>query len=254
VLPGETLQVRSAIENLGTTDVSGVTQTIWMSADDVPSSDDLILAELPWDLPMISTIDFDLYQDLPEDLASGDYYILSMIDSGEHVDEAWEDNNFTAYCLPQTIDRLPPDIIDPLGQYFATAGEPWSGPVPELTHPINMAPTTWSLSGEPPAGLTINPQTGQLLWPDPAYSEFLYLFFVTATNDSGEDTEILYLGVEAGEPCDADINGNEAVDVGDLLIVIGYWGTTDPDADVTGDGFVGVDDVLAVIESFGPCP
>ena len=253
VLPGDTLQVRSAIENLGTTDVSGVTQTIWMSEDDVPSSDDLILAELPWDLPMISTIAFDLYQDLPEDIASGDYHILSMIDSGEDVDEAWEDNNFTAYCVPQTVAQLPPNIVDPLGQYFATEGEQWTGPVPDLTHPINMAPTMWSLSGEPPEGLVINAQTGQLLWPDPVYSEFLYLFFVTATNDNGEDTEILYLGVEPAI-CEEDINGNDAVDVGDLLIVIGYWGTTDPDADVTGDGFVGVDDVLAVIESFGPCP
>ena len=84
------------------------------------------------------------------------------------------------------------------------------------------------------------------------YSEFLYLFFVTATNDSGDDTEILYLGVEPAV-CEEDINGNGAVDVGDLLIVIGYWGTTDEDADVTGDGFVGVDDVLAVIQAFGPC-
>ena len=77
--------------------------------------------------------------------------------------------------------------------------------------------------------------------------------FITAANATQSHTETLYLGLEAGEPCQADINGNEAVDVGDLLIVIGYWGTADADANVTGDRFVGVDDVLAVIEAFGPC-
>lgn len=254
LFPGDTIQVRSAVENLGTTEVTGITQTIWMSEDATPSPDDLVLAEIPWDMPMLSLIDFDLFQDLPEDIASGEYTIISWLDSGEAVEELWEDNNTAVYCVPQVIGRLPPDIVDPLGQYFALEGETWLGPIPQVTHPINMAPLTWSLSGSPPDGMVINPTTGQVQWPDPIYSEFLYLLFVTGTNDSGSNTEILYLGVHEHEPCDEDINGNDAVDVGDVLIVLGYWGTTDPDADVTGDGFVGVDDLLALIAAFGPCP
>ena len=254
LLPGETIQVRSAIENLGTTEITGVIQTLWMSEDDTASPDDLVLAEIPWDMPMLSLIDFDLYQDLPADIASGEYTIISWLDSSEAVSEVWEDNNVAVYCVPQVIDQLVPDIVDPLGQYFADEGETWLGPIPSVTHPINMSPVTWSLSGSPPAGMVINPTTGQLLWADPVYSEFLYLLFVTAENGAGSNTETLYLGVHPADQCDEDINGNDAVDVGDVLIVLGYWKTNDADADVTGDGFVGVDDLLAVIAAFGPCP
>ncbi|MCP4759918.1 MAG: 1,4-alpha-glucan branching protein [Planctomycetes bacterium] len=52
-------------------------------------------------------------------------------------------------------------------------------------------------------------------------------------------------------PCLNDLDGNGAVSVDDLLIVIASWGT--PDADVTGDGVTNVDDLLSVIASFGQC-
>jgi predicted outer membrane repeat protein len=50
-----------------------------------------------------------------------------------------------------------------------------------------------------------------------------------------------------------DINGDDIVDVSDLLIVIGYWGSTDSPADINDDGIVDVSDMLIVISNWGPC-
>ena len=57
---------------------------------------------------------------------------------------------------------------------------------------------------------------------------------------------------DTAEPCDADINDDGVVDVTDLLIIIGAWGT--PDADITGDNMTDVEDLLLAIGEFGPCP
>jgi hypothetical protein len=50
---------------------------------------------------------------------------------------------------------------------------------------------------------------------------------------------------------DADYNGQ--VNVGDLLYVIGYWGSDCGDGDINADGMVDVVDLLAVIGSWGSC-
>ena len=51
-----------------------------------------------------------------------------------------------------------------------------------------------------------------------------------------------------------DVNQDGTVDVGDLLEVIGSWGTCPPlcAADVNHDGVVDVGDMLAVIAAWGP--
>ncbi|MBT4524293.1 MAG: hypothetical protein HOI88_08695 [Phycisphaerae bacterium] len=54
--------------------------------------------------------------------------------------------------------------------------------------------------------------------------------------------------------CPADLNGDGAVNVSDVLAMVGVWGTNDPVADVDGDGTVGVSDLLLIIEAWGPCP
>ena len=53
--------------------------------------------------------------------------------------------------------------------------------------------------------------------------------------------------------CDADVNGDGTVDVGDLLEIISAWGTNDAAADVNGDGMVNVSDLLIVIDAWGVC-
>ena len=60
-------------------------------------------------------------------------------------------------------------------------------------------------------------------------------------------------------PCDADMNGDEMVNVADLLAVINAWGgcPTPPvlcPQDINADGQVNVSDMLSVINAWGACP
>jgi murein tripeptide amidase MpaA len=54
-------------------------------------------------------------------------------------------------------------------------------------------------------------------------------------------------------PCPGDMDGSGAVDVNDVLQVLGAYGSNDPAGDVNGDGTVDVNDILAVVAAFGPC-
>ena len=54
------------------------------------------------------------------------------------------------------------------------------------------------------------------------------------------------------QPCEADLSGDGTVNVTDLLLIIGAWGT--PNADITGDNMTDVSDLLVAIGEFGPCP
>jgi hypothetical protein len=49
------------------------------------------------------------------------------------------------------------------------------------------------------------------------------------------------------------VNGDDAVDVLDLLAVLAAWGQTGVPEDVNGDGAVNVLDLLAVLGEWGPC-
>jgi len=54
--------------------------------------------------------------------------------------------------------------------------------------------------------------------------------------------------------CSGDINGDNIVDVSDLLEVVGSWGAAGGPADVNDDGIVNVADLLAVVDAWGACP
>jgi hypothetical protein len=53
--------------------------------------------------------------------------------------------------------------------------------------------------------------------------------------------------------CSADLDGDNGVDVSDILILIGAWGLSDHRVDINGDGIVNVPDLLALLSSWGPC-
>lgn len=57
---------------------------------------------------------------------------------------------------------------------------------------------------------------------------------------------------DATETCAADLTGDGVVNVSDLLMIIGAWGT--PNADIIGDNMTDVSDLLVAIGEFGPCP
>ena len=55
--------------------------------------------------------------------------------------------------------------------------------------------------------------------------------------------------------CDCpDFDLNYAVDILDLLTVIGRWGSYSPAADINADSVVDIQDLLIVIDSWGACP
>ena len=53
--------------------------------------------------------------------------------------------------------------------------------------------------------------------------------------------------------CPGDVDGDETVDVADLLDLLEHWGTADPIADLSEDGTVDGWDLLAVLWLFGDC-
>jgi YVTN family beta-propeller protein len=53
-------------------------------------------------------------------------------------------------------------------------------------------------------------------------------------------------------PLLGDIDADGDVDIDDLLLLLGVWGTGDPDADLDGDGEVGVTDLLVLLGAWTP--
>jgi hypothetical protein len=196
--PGEEVFLQSVIENLGTTSEFSIGQGFYLSLDPEIETSDTFLGALLWDLGFGQALQFEVATPLPEDMAAGEYYLGSVLDDLDEIPEMFEDNNAVSYCEPLTIERLIPDVL-PLTQQLATCGQLYRSQKPQVTHPLNMAPITWSLVNPQP-GMTIRATDGQITWPSPAPSTFPYNIQVKATNSSGNDTQTLSLGVERLPP------------------------------------------------------
>ena len=60
--------------------------------------------------------------------------------------------------------------------------------------------------------------------------------------------------VDFNANCIGDLNGDQEVNVADILALISNWGEcTDCESDFNGDGFVAIDDLLVLIGAWGPC-
>jgi len=198
VEPGAELTLRSVIENFGTTSEFYVRQGFYLSTDQVIDTDDLLIGTIEWDLAFEDAIDFDVTLDLLADLPAGAYYVGSIFDDLDQVAEEYEDNNAVVYHETLTVNQLVP-VINEMDQQIVACGGPFVGPTPTLTHPLNMSPVTWSLDNPEP-GMTVDPDTGVVSWPEPVRSQFLYTIYLRATNDAGSSTQILFLGVEQAAP------------------------------------------------------
>lgn len=205
--PGGTVTLRSVIENFGNANVMNVRQGFYLNAWNGRAGESL--GELWWDLAAGDGFDFDVDATLPADLPAGQYEISSLLDDLEQVAEEYEDNNRHVYCDALTVRQLAP-VINDAGQDYAACGTEYVGPTPAVTHPLNMAPLTWSIDN-PPTGMWIEPATGVVHWPSPIESSFLYTIYLRATNAAGSDTTVLFLGVEHAVPEIVAIADQEAI-------------------------------------------
>ena len=75
--------------------------------------------------------------------------------------------------------------------------------------------------------------------------------------DAAGEAEIddLHFGPPGPGKCPWDLDGNNDVGVGDLLILLAAWGPNPGHpADFDGNGDVGVSDLLELLANWGPCP
>ncbi|MCG8407015.1 MAG: putative Ig domain-containing protein [Phycisphaerales bacterium] len=198
ILPGEQLTVRSVIENFGTTSEVFVRQGYYLSTDETIETTDLLLGDLQWDIAFEDALEFEVIIDMPEDLATGTYFVGTILDDLDEIAEDFEDNNAVVYCETLTVLQHAPEI-DAISQEIVPCGQPYAGPTPTVSRPLNMAPLTWSLDS-PPSGMTIDPGSGVISWPNPIQSPFLYQIIIRATNDAGSVTQNFFLGVTSGAP------------------------------------------------------
>ena len=63
----------------------------------------------------------------------------------------------------------------------------------------------------------------------------------------------LTVNINGEGACVEDVNGDGAVDVSDLLLVIGAWGASGGAEDIDGSGTVDVSDLLMLIAAWGSC-
>ncbi len=196
--PGDEIILPSIIENLGTTNEFYVRQGFYLSTDEIIDTNDRLLGSLTWDIAVGDALQFEVAVDLPEDIEAGTFALGAIIDDLDEIVETYEDNNAASACEWLTISQLAPVMLE-MNQEHIPCGEPYMREAPTVTHPLNMAPITWSLDNPEP-GMTIDPTTGVIGWPDPVPSQFLYTVRVRATNAAGTAMQILFLGVQATAP------------------------------------------------------
>ncbi len=129
-------------------------------------------------------------------------------------------------------------------------GPSWPGFEPESLGPC--APCGWFIPPDDKQGLP--DQNDRVLLTQLSTENgvgFLGTFFVSGYSDGNASQH--FASFDTG--CFADIDGDDAVGVGDLLVVIDEWGPCAARClgDVTANGTVGILDLLEVLAHWGPC-
>ena len=68
-----------------------------------------------------------------------------------------------------------------------------------------------------------------------------------------EPTAILLVEYDL-ETCEGDFDGDNSVNIDDILNIIGAFGSYAPEYDLDGDDQITIEDVLAILALYGPCP
>ncbi|MCH2147619.1 MAG: FG-GAP-like repeat-containing protein, partial [Phycisphaerales bacterium] len=76
----------------------------------------------------------------------------------------------------------------------------------------------------------------------------------TSLTGSAYSSDTVLNDLPEDNPCPADLNSDDSVNVDDLLLLIAAWGNASGDEDINGDGTVDVNDMLLLIAAWGSCP
>lgn len=79
-------------------------------------------------------------------------------------------------------------------------------------------------------------------------------FFMRESFFNFDQSGRLEMVVEIGPPCDADFNGDGAVNSGDMAALLGSWGQQNIAADLDLSGEVGAPDLAQLLGAWGACP
>jgi hypothetical protein len=127
------------------------------------------------------------------------------------------------------------------------------------THSVDNGAITWSYVPEGPASNAIRWGTMYNFWftadrpPAAKDGEVTLGLFKPAAGMP--DSVSVAAQVPASGACEGDLNDDGAVDVFDLLELLGAWGKCDGcAADLDGNGAVDVFDLLILLGAWGPCP
>jgi hypothetical protein len=135
--------------------------------------------------------------------------------------------------------------VDPIANASTACGSLYTSGTPSAT--TSCGGVTWSLGGSPPAGMTIDPGTGVVSWPNPATSPTPYTITVQAGNGCNSSSQNYNLSVLVG-----DFNGDGLLD--DLDIpqfadhLLGLDTSRTCAADVNGDTFIDALDLLEWVD------
>jgi hypothetical protein len=113
-----------------------------------------------------------------------------------------------------SVNTISP-VISPISdQNVPCAPAVYTGPTPSLTNPACMAPVTWSLAGSP-SGMTVNPGTGVVSWPNPVGGS--HGVRLVATNSVGADSEVFIVNINGVAPSFNSGPTSQSVTVGDTV-------------------------------------
>lgn len=173
--------------------------------------------------------------------AAGDYYIRVYSEGSFTQSQLYTVTaSVTIPCTPPSVNAIP------------AASRACGSPFSFLATAGGTAPFTWSLSGQP-AGMTINPGTGQIDWPSPVPSISPYAVTVQADSQcgGGSDSKVLVLTVAFG-----DFDGDGIVGPVDLPIFIdhllGLSASNPCAADMNSSGIVDGDDIQLFVDAIIP--
>ncbi len=196
-----------------------------------------------------------------ESIFTGDYRAAQVVSIG--IDLITFMVDFTADARPVSVrlsseNSTPHYYLDDWGVYFVgpdnmpLAGEGWLSFDIEIPSQTVEPPDGWIYYRNGPDSpleldwdaLITGVDRASFVCGNPGMVHILQWW------DVGFDNTRVTLAVS---PCPADVDGDYAVDVLDLLAVLSAWGTVGGPEDVNGDGMVDVMDLLAVLNAWGPC-